>query len=89
MVTRRNLVINSFFNSLLAPLVFNLVPRGENHEESRGYQEEPRQEFSFHLIPPMIFNLVPRGEHHEESRGAKEEPRHEFFFQLSDGPPDF
>ena len=51
-------------------------------------EEEPRQEFSFHLIPPMIFNLVPRGELHEESRGAKEEPRHDFFFQLSDGPPD-
>ena len=73
----------SFFNSLTTPpRIFHLVPRGEHHEESRGYQEEPRQEFSFHLIPPMIFNLVPRGEHHEESCGAKEEPRHELFFQL-------
>ena len=69
----------------MAPLIFNLVPRGQHREESRGYQEEPRHEFSFHLIPPMIFNLFPRGEHHKEFRGAKEEPRHEFFFQLSDG----
>ena len=72
--------MTSFFNSLMAPLVCNLVPRGEHHEESRGYQEEPRQEFFFNsLTPPLIFNLVPRGEHHEESLGGKEEPRLEFF----------
>ena len=60
--------MNSFFNSLMAPLIFNLVPRGEHHEESRGYQEEPRQEFFFNsLTPPLIFNLVPRGEHHERN----------------------
>ena len=72
--------MTSFFNSLMAPLICNLVPRGEHHEESRGYMEEPRHEFSFYLIPPMIFNLVPRGEHHEESRGPKEEPCQDFFF---------
>ena len=42
---------NPLYNYDIPPIFFHLVPRGENHEESRGYQEEPRQEFSFHLIP--------------------------------------
>ena len=72
--------MTSFFNSLMAPLICNLVPRGEHHEESRGPKEEPCQDFFFNsLTPPLIFNLVPRGEHHEESLGGKEEPRLEFF----------
>ena len=68
-------------------MIFNLVPRGEHHEESRGPKEEPCQDFLFNsLTPPLIFNLVPRGEHHEESRGDKEEPRH-VFFQSTLMPP--
>ena len=48
--------MTSFFNSLMAPLVCNLVPRGEHHEESRGYMEEPRHEFFFKLSdgPPYL-----------------------------------
>ena len=52
-VTKRNLVVNSF---ILAPLIFNLVPRGEHHEESRGAKEEPRHDFFFQLSdgPPDL-----------------------------------
>ena len=55
--------MNSFLSD--TPHIFNLVPRGEHHEESRGPKEEPCQDFLFNsLTPPLIFNLVPRGEHH-------------------------
>ena len=58
--------MNSFLSD--TPHIFNLVPRGEHHEESRGPKEEPCQEFFFNsLTPPLIFNLVPRGEHHERN----------------------
>ena len=45
--------MTSFFNSLMAPLICNLVPRGEHHKESRGDKEEPRREF-FYSGPPSF-----------------------------------